>query len=345
MTETSLIVFDSKTSITQQQLAEAFTKEKGLDGILMQIADAARAEAAQFDGNTEAGRKGLKAVAAQVSKLAKSIAEEGKEIVRDVKSRVAIVDRNRIDGEAYLKELRDEIKRPATEYENQQKELKERSEAVLAELRSFAFAVKDGKFLSSAEIQQRIDRLNEIKVTAYDFMQAEIDATVMQMEGVLASNLQAAQEKERQEAELAAKEEELKKAAAAAHEAQIRREAEEAAKQAAAKREAELLAEAEAAKAAAKKAEEDAAKREAEAAAEINSMKHSAAQREAELLAAAKTTPVSIENADEETQRRVNNAVVSSLIDAGCTKPVAVKILERIINSEIPHVSINYATK
>lgn len=345
MTETSLIVFDSKTSITQQQLAEAFTKEKGLDGILMQIADAARAEAAQFDGNTEAGRKGLKAVAAQVSKLAKSIAEEGKEIVRDVKSRVAIVDRNRIDGEAYLKELRDEIKRPATEYENQQKELKERSEAVLAELRSFAFAVKDGKFLSSAEIQQRIDRLNEIKVTAYDFMQAEIDATVMQMEGVLASNLQAAQEKERQEAELAAKEEELKKADAAAHEAQIRREAEEAAKQAAAKREAELLAEAEAAKAAAKKAEEDAAKREAEAAAEINSMKHSAAQREAELLAAAKTTPVSIENADEETQRRVNNAVVSSLIDAGCTKPVAVKILERIINSEIPHVSINYATK
>lgn len=336
--QTSLIVIDSQTSVTRQQLAEAFTKEKGLDSILMQIADAARAEAAQFDGDTEAGRKGLKAVAAQVSKLAKSIAEEGKEIVRDVKARVAIVDRNRIDGEAYLKELRDEIKRPATEYENHQKELKERSEAVLAELRSFAFAVKDGKFLSSAEIQQRIDRLNEIKVTAYDFMQAEIDATVMQMEEVLASNLQAAQEKERQEAELAAKEEELKKAAAAAHEAQIRREAEEAAKQAAAKREAELLAEAEAAKAAAKKAEEAAA-------AEIKSMKSSAAQREAELLAAAKTTPVSIENADEETQRRVNNAVVSSLIDAGCTKPVAVKILERIINSEIPHVSINYATK
>lgn len=341
-TQTALIVIDSQTSVTRQQLAEAFTKEKGLDSILMQIADAARAEAAQFDGNTEAGRKGLKAVAAQVSKLAKSIAEEGKEIVRDVKSRVAIVDRNRIDGEAYLKELRDEIKRPATEYENQQKAMKELSEGVLAELRSFAFAVKDGKFLSSTEIQQRIDRLNEIKVTAYDFMQAEIDATVMQMEEVLASNLQAAQEKERQEAELAAKEEELKKAAAAAHEAQIRREAEEAAKQAAAKREAELLAEAEAAKAAAKKAEEDAAKREAESLAEIAAIK-TAAKRAEE--ATAKTTPVSIENADEETQRRVNNAVVSSLIDAGCTKPVAVKILERIINNEIPHISIDYSTK
>ena len=343
MTETSLIVFDSKTNITQQQLAEAFTKEKGLDGILMQIADAARAEAAQFDGNTEAGRKGLKAVAAQVSKIAKSIAEEGKEIVRDVKARVAIVDRNRIDGDAFLKELRDEIKRPATEYENQQKELKERSEAVLAELRSFAFMVKDGQFLSSAEIQQRIDRLNEIKVTAYDFMQDEIDATVMQMEGVLASNLQAAQDKERQDAELAAKEEALKKAEAAAHDEKIRREAEEKAKQAAAKREAELLAEAEAAKQAAKQAEEEKAKAKAEAE-EAAKQAHAKAQAAAQAVTQNKP-PVSIENADEETQRRVNNAVVSSLIDAGCTKPVAVKILERIINNEIPHVSIDYSTK
>lgn len=343
MTETSLIVFDSKTNITQQQLAEAFTKEKGLDGILMQIAAAARAEAAQFDGNTEAGRKGLKAVAAQVSKIAKSIAEEGKEIVRDVKARVAIVDRNRIDGDAFLKELRDEIKRPATEYENQQKELKERSEAVLAELRSFAFMVKDGQFLSSAEIQQRIDRLNEIKVTAYDFMQDEIDATVMQMEGVLASNLQAAQDKERQDAELAAKEEALKKAEAAAHDEKIRREAEEKAKQAAAKREAELLAEAEAAKQAAKQAEEEKAKAKAEAE-EAAKQAHAKAQAAAQAVTQNKP-PVSIENADEETQRRVNNAVVSSLIDAGCTKPVAVKILERIINNEIPHVSIDYSTK
>lgn len=343
MTETSLIVFDSKTNITQQQLAEAFTKEKGLDGILMQIADAARAEAAQFDGNTEAGRKGLKAVAAQVSKIAKSIAEEGKEIVRDVKARVAIVDRNRIDGDAFLKELRDEIKRPATEYENQQKELKERSEAVLAELRSFAFMVKDGQFLSSAEIQQRIDRLNEIKVTAYDFMQDEIDATVMQMEGVLASNLQAAQDKERQDAELAAKEEALKKAEAAAHDEKIRREAEEKAKQAAAKREAELLAEAEAAKQAAKQAEEEKAKAKAEAE-EAAKQAHAKAQAAAKAVTQNKP-PVSIENADEDTQRRVNNAVVASLIDAGCTKPVAVKILERIINNEIPHIIIDYSNK
>lgn len=314
---------------TVEQLYQIFSTEDGASELIEKITTAAHAAAEGIDHATDKGRKELKSIARQVASVKTRLDEQGKMFTNDLAKRKAIFDNNRKTIRDELDKVRDEIKLPATQYEEEQARIKAVSEAVLSELQSFGqFVDENGNMLSSEELKQRMSRTLEIETTPYQYLQSDIDSLVVTTKAILANAIKMAENQEETmrklaeaEAAAAAKEKEL-------HDEKIRQEAKAAAERENAEREAKMAAELEKAK---KEAQEAKERAEAEAKAKVE------AQAKAEAEAKAKAA------ADEENQRRVNNSILSKLTELGVTRPVAIAIIEAVINGEIPNLDIDYS--
>lgn len=319
---TDLVVIEKSSAMA------VFTNNEQLDPIIEKIEKEARSLVP--DVTTKKGRDAIASMAHKVARSKTYIDNAGKDLVAELKALPKQIDESRRIVRERLDALKDEVRRPLTEWEAEQERIKaEEAAAAKAEedrkkfesdheialLMNDAFDRELAEKKAEAE-RQRIAHEEELKRQAAE--QAKREA-----EEKAAAELAAV--KKREEDAIAAR----AKAELLAKQAQER--AEQEAKDAAAKAEAEKKAAIEAEQ---RKAQEEAdrIKREAEA-------KEAARLAEEKRIADEKAK----READVKHRKAVGTDIVKALTDnSSITREQAIEVLTALMNGLVPHTNINY---
>ena len=326
MNMSELIIYE-QIKIEQQALAVAFSTDGGINSIIEQITTQAREKARNLDAETPKGRKELASIAYSVSKTKTWLDEQGKNLVSEAKSKIKVVDNERKAVRDQLDLLRDEIRKPVTDFEDAERKLIENAKQIKNLCESLKTPIDEfGNLLSSAQIKTRLDSANEIIIDDNQY-QAELKDIVELTQLWLKNLLHSVDEQEKQA-------EEIK-----------RIQAEEAAKAAEAERIArdERIA-FEAAERERKAAEAEIAKvqKEAEQAIE-NERKRIEQERQSEKLEQERKAAIEkARSEDKENRRTINCKALEAFIENNIEAEVAKSVLKLIVNGKIPNVSIQY---
>lgn len=343
-------------------MAPAIYVENGLDSFLEKI----RAGVNEVpDLSTAKGRARIASLAAQVSRSKTAVEKPGRDYLKRLKEQPKVVEAELRRFVTECDQLRDEVRRPLTEWEDAEKARTEALQQRLVDLRALADVIDTaGNYLPSADIQARILEAKSVVLDdSWQERAAEAgvakDSTIQQLE----ASLVIAQKREHEAAELDRLRKEAEEKARLEREENIRREAAEQAKRdAEAKAQAEIDAAARReseARAATERAEREKieaqqkAEREAKAAAEKAEQEKNAAiaaerrrQEEAESARLAEQKRIAEEEArraaDKEHRRSINRQAIADLIKSGLTQEMAEKALIAIASGKVSAVSIKY---
>lgn len=344
----------------------AVTKPEYFDNVFSEL----RREAAEIviDLTTEKGRKAIAAMAFKVARTKTAIDEAGKALNDEARIKINVVDAARRSVREKLDALRDEVRKPLTDWEAAEKARAERIECDLVWLRDAAVvAVFDNT-------QSLMDRLGEVRAMAIDdsfgmskgiaesaraLAVANLESGIARIEKEAADRAEldklradAAEREEREAAAAQAKAEADAKAAAekAAAERAANAEAERAAQiqRAAdkARADAERAAEAERNRIAAEHAAEIAAERAkaaeiaraAEREAQAKASADAAAEAEAKRAAALEVARVKNRAHRSAIMGEVKTAIMSCGIDEATAKNVVLAI----VAGQVPHTVIQF---
>lgn len=171
----------------------------GVDGILERIEREVRTT--PTDISTRPGRAAVAALAYRVARSKTALDELGKNLVADWKSRAALVDEDRRRVRERLDGLRDEVRRPLTEWEDAERARVVGHEQFLSWLEEFA---KFDAVEPSAELlAQRIVKLSEIPPREWHEFAKRAAETTAQVLASLRASHDAAVRREDERAELA----------------------------------------------------------------------------------------------------------------------------------------------
>ena len=343
-------------------MAPAIYVENGLDSFLEKIHAGVNEVP---DLSTAKGRARIASLAAQVSRSKTAVEKPGRDYLKRLKEQPKVVEAELRRFVTECDQLRDEVRRPLTEWEDAEKARTEALQQRLVDLRALADVIDtSGNYLPSADIQARILEAKSVVLDdSWQERAAEAgvakDSTIQQLE----ASLVIAQKREHEAAELDRLRKEAEEKARLEREENIRREAAEQAKRdAEAKAQAEIDAAARReseARAATERAEREKieaqqkAEREAKAAAEKAEQEKNAAiaaerrrQEEAESARLAEQKRIAEEEArraaDKEHRRSINRQAIADLIKSGLTQEMAEKALIAIASGKVSAVSIKY---
>ncbi|ENG8418123.1 hypothetical protein ABVJ62_000604 [Klebsiella pneumoniae] len=343
-------------------MAPAIYVENGLDSFLEKI----RAGVNEVpDLSTAKGRARIASLAAQVSRSKTAVEKPGRDYLKRLKEQPKVVEAELRRFVTECDQLRDEVRRPLTEWEDAEKARTEALQQRLVDLRALADVIDTaGNYLPSADIQARILEAKSVVLDdSWQERAAEAgvakDSTIQKLE----ASLVIAQKREHEAAELDRLRKEAEEKARLEREENIRREAAEQAKRdaeakaqaeidAAARRESESRAATERAEREKIEAQQK-AEREAKAAAEKAEQEKNAAiaaerrrQEEAESARLAEQKRIAEEEArraaDKEHRRSINRQAIADLIESGLTQEMAEKALIAIASGKVSAVSIKY---
>lgn len=346
----------------------------GLDAYLDQIRQAVNEVP---DLSTKKGRDRVASLAAQVSRSKTAIEKPGRDYLKRLKELPKEVEAELRRFVTECDAIRDETRRPLTEWEQAEEERKQALHRRLTTLRALADVIDDtGNYLPSTDIQER---LSEAKSVTLDDTWQEIateagvakDATVQKLEAAVI----VAKQREDQAAELERLRKEAEEEARRAHEEKLKQEAAEAARreaeqkaqverEAAERREAELKAKAEQAErdriAAQERAEREAreaqertARMAQEAREQAEREKQAAIAEEQRKAKAAEDARLAEEQrkADEQAKREadvkhrkvVGTYIVNALLaTTSINREQAIEVLTALKDGLIPRAKINY---
>lgn len=303
---------------------------KPVTEIISHVEKLAKEEVAQYDIATANGRKAIASVAYKVAKSKTFLDDLGKDMVEDWKAAAKKVDANRKLIRDSLDALKEEVRKPLTDWENAEQERKSLRESRIKEITDLRLAQYDN-------VNAVDDAIAKIVAAAdFDWMeyleQAQDVATVSKtmLEAKKAELLKAEAERaelERLRLEAAAREQKER-------EERIAREAAESATKA-----AEAVARANAEKAEQARLEAVAQAEKAKRDAEL------AVQREREKVEAEKKAAEAAEqkrSADIEHNKTINNAALQAFVEAGLDAESAKKAVQAIATGKIPNVKISY---
>lgn len=332
-------------------LAPSIYVENGLDKFLEQIRESINEVP---DLSTAKGRARIASLAAQVSRSKTAVEKPGRDYLKRLKEQPKVVEAELRRFVTECDQLRDEVRRPLTEWEDAEKARTEALQQRLVDLRALADVIDAaGNYLPSTDIQSRIQEAKSVVLDeSWQERAAEAgvakDSTIQQLEASLA----VAQKREHEAAELERLRKEAEEKARLEREEAIRREAAEQAK-----RDAEAKAQAKIDAAARREAEARAAteraEREAKAAAEKAEQEKNDAiaaerrrQEEAETARLAEQKRIADEEArraaDKEHRRAINRQAIADLIESGLPQEMAEKALIAIVSGKVSAVSIKY---
>ncbi|HCD2903299.1 TPA: hypothetical protein NBM14_000993 [Klebsiella pneumoniae] len=317
-----LVVIEKKNAMA------VFTNNDQLDPLIELIEKEARSLVP--DVTTKKGRDAIVSMAHKVARSKTYIDNAGKDLVAELKALPKQIDESRRVVRERLDALKDEVRRPLTEWEAEQERIKA-EEAMLA-LHVEALAMNED---FDRQLAARIESDHEMALLMNDAFDRE--------------QADKAAEAERQRI---AHEEEIKRMAAAAAAREVEQRAQRE-REEAAHREAVLKAQAEQAErdriAAEKKAEADkqaaveAERRKAQE--EADRIRREAEQREQARLAEEKR------KADEQARREsdvrhrkaVGTEIVKALLaNTSLTRDQAIEVLTAVKDDRIPHTGISY---
>lgn len=302
--------------IEPKDIQTVFTTPNALDPILQKIAAEARSFVA--DVNTPSGRKAIAAIAFKVAKTKTYLDGLGKELVDGLKDLPKKVDANRKSVRDFLDELKDEVRKPLTDWELEQERIEaERVARVEAE-----------------RLRREVDNAHELAILLNaDFdrkKQEEIEAVARAKKEREEQIAREATERARAEAEAKAKEEQ---------EASLRREVEaKMATQRAEREKEEAEQRAKEAEAREAKAKQEAIEREAKARSEATEKEQA---RVAEIARKEKQEQERRE-ADKEHRRKINSEAAMGIVALGFDENAAKDLVKAIASGKVKHISIAY---
>ncbi|HEG2127682.1 hypothetical protein [Enterobacter bugandensis] len=350
--------------IEKQNAMAVFTTKEQLDPIIEAIEKEARSLVP--DVSTRKGRDAIASMAHKVARSKTYIDNAGKDLVAELKALPKQIDESRRIVRERLDALKDEVRRPLTEWEDAEKARTEALQQRLVDLRALSEVIDAaGNYLPSADIHARIQEAKSVVLDdSWQERAAEAgvakDSTIQQLE----ASLEVAQKREHEAAELERLRKEAEEKARLEREETIRREAAEQAKrvaeakakaelEAAARREAEEKARAELAERQRVEAEQRAAREKQEA--EARAEREKAAAVEAERLKAKQAEDARLaeekRKADEQAKREADvkhrKTVGTNIVNAltshtSLTREQAIEVLTALKDDLIPCAKIHY---
>ncbi|HEO9245164.1 hypothetical protein [Enterobacter kobei] len=325
-------------------LAPSIYVENGLDKFLEQIREGVNEVP---DLSTAKGRARIASLAAQVSRSKTAVEKPGRDYLKRLKEQPKVVEAELRRFVTECDQLRDEVRRPLTEWEDAEKSRAEALQQRLVDLRALADVIDTaGNYLPSADIQARIQEAKSVALDeSWQERTAEAgvakDSTIQQLE----ASLVVAQKREHEAAELERLRKEAEEKARLEREETIRREAAEQAK-----RDAEAKAQAEIDAAARREASEKARAEEAERQ-RIETEKRATREKE-EAVAAERRRQEEEQKriadeearraADKEHRRTVNRQVIADLVKQGIPIEWAEKCLVSFASGKVSGQTIKY---
>lgn len=325
-------------------LAPSIYVENGLDKFLEQIREGVNEVP---DLSTAKGRARIASLAAQVSRSKTAVEKPGRDYLKRLKEQPKVVEAELRRFVTECDQLRDEVRRPLTEWEDAEKSRAEALQQRLVDLRALADVIDTaGNYLPSADIQARIQEAKSVALDeSWQERTAEAgvakDSTIQQLE----ASLVVAQKREHEAAELESLRKEAEEKARLEREETIRREAAEQAK-----RDAEAKAQAEIDAAARREASEKARAEEAERQ-RIETEKRATREKE-EAVAAERRRQEEEQKriadeearraADKEHRRTVNRQVIADLVKQGIPIEWAEKCLVSFASGKVSGQTIKY---
>lgn len=319
---TDLVVIEKKNAMA------VFTNNDQLDPLIEAIEKEARSLVP--DVTTKKGRDAIASMAHKVARSKTYIDNAGKDLVAELKALPKQIDESRRVARERLDALKDEVRRPLTEWEAEQERIK--AEEAMNALHAEALAMNED---FDRQLAARIESDHEMALLMNDAFDRE--------------QADKAAEAERQRI---AHEEEIKRMAAAAAAREVEQRAQRE-REEAAHREAVLKAQAEQAErdriAAEKKAEADkqaaieAERRKAQE--EADRIRREAEQREQARLAEEKrkADEQARREADVKHRKAVGVEVVKALMaNTSLTRDQAIEVLTAVKDGRIPHTGISY---
>ncbi|QYD25750.1 hypothetical protein [Enterobacter asburiae] len=207
-------------------LAPSIYVENGLDKFLEQIREGVNEVP---DLSTAKGRARIASLAAQVSRSKTAVEKPGRDYLKRLKEQPKVVEAELRRFVTECDQLRDEVRRPLTEWEDAEKARTEALQQRLVDLRALADVIDTaGNYLPSDDIQARIMEAKSVVLDdSWQERAAEAgvakDSTIQQLE----SSLAVAQKREHEAAELERLRKEAEEKARLGREEAIRREAAE----------------------------------------------------------------------------------------------------------------------
>lgn len=321
-------------------LAPSIYVENGLDKFLAQIRDGVNEVP---DLSTAKGRARIASLASQVSRSKTAVEKPGRDYLKRLKEQPKVVEAELRRFVNECDQLRDEVRRPLTEWEDAEKARTEALQQRLVDLRALSDVIDTGgNYLPSADIQARIQEAKSVVLDeSWQERAAEAgvakDSTIQQLE----ASLVVAQKREHEAAELERLRKEAEEKARLEREEAIRREAAEQAK-----RDAEAKAQAEIDAAARREAEARAAAEKAEQEKNAAIAAERRRQEEAEAARLAEQKLISDEEtrraADKEHRRTINRQVIADLVAQGIPTEWAEKCLVSFASGKVSGQTIKY---
>ncbi|MDT1066767.1 coiled-coil domain-containing protein [Providencia stuartii] len=306
--------------IEQATALDLFTAPEKVNQMLEHIKSLAEEERKELDSDFSVAknRKAFASLAYKVAQTKTYIDKEGKAVVDKLKELPKKVDASRKLFRDELDALSTDIRKPLTEWEEQEK-AREEAEALKKQIEldhEEALQMNELFDLRKAEEErQRIAREEEMKRQAAE--QARLEA----------------ERKARQEIEAAAKRE---------------REAKEAAERAEREKQEAIQRAEQAAKEAKEKAERDAkeaqerAEREKQLAIEAERKKAQEAEQARLAEEERKRQEEAKRQADKEHRRKYNQETLQALVSNGFDEKLATEFIKLVASNKIPHMTMNY---
>ncbi|HFS8318035.1 TPA: hypothetical protein ACH2K1_001787 [Klebsiella pneumoniae] len=317
-----LVVIEKKNAMA------VFTNNDQLDPLIEAIEKEARSLVP--DVTTKKGRDAIASMAHKVARSKTYIDNAGKDLVAELKALPKQIDESRRVVRERLDALKDEVRRPLTEWEAEQERIK--AEEAMNALHAEALAMNED---FDRQLEARIESDHEMALLMNDAFDRE-----------------QAEKKAEAERQRIAHEEEIKRLAAAAAAREVEQRAQRE-REEAAHREAALKAQAEQAErdriAAEQKAEADkkaaveAERRKAQE--EADRIRREAEQREQARLAEEKrkADEQASREADVKHRKAVGVEVVKALMaNTSLTRDQAIEVLSAVKDGRIPHTGISY---
>lgn len=317
-----LVVIEKKNAMA------VFTNNDQLDPLIEAIEKEARSLVP--DVTTKKGRDAIASMAHKVARSKTYIDNAGKDLVAELKALPKQIDESRRVARERLDALKDEVRRPLTEWEAEQERIK--AEEAMNALHAEALAMNED---FDRQLAARIESDHEMALLMND-----------------ASDREQADKAAEAERQRIAHEEEIKRLAAAAAAREVEQRAQRE-REEAAHREAVLKAQAEQAErdriAAEQKAEADkqaaieAERRKAQE--EADRIRREAEQREQSRLAEEKrkADEQARREADVKHRKAVGAEVVKALMaNTSLTRDQAIEVLTAVKDGRIPHTGISY---
>lgn len=317
----------------------------GLDELLEKIAEESKSIVP--DVTTAKGRAEIKSIAHKVAKSKTALDALGIDLVADWKQKSKAVDAERKKARDYLDNLKEEVRKPLTDWETAEAGRIAAHESNIQDIATLAETTINGWL--DISLQTMIDNLTEIERTDIDDTWEEYVNDAAKAKDKASTGIRKAIERRKahdtEQAELEQFRAEAAERDRLEAEEKLRKEGEERAKREAEAKAKEESERAERERKAAIQAKEDAERRAEEAEENSKRKAEQATQAERDRIEqerVAEEQAAKKREADKKHRAKINNAAVDALILAGLSNKGAKATVTAIAKGQVPYTRIDY---